>query len=135
MEGETIRRMGEGYEPHVDEAEGRLVYSLPVDSSIFSTSFSFPIEERDLAILLGDDHRRALLEIIAHTVLQRSLIRGNPKVTEADFRGLVDGVLHSTSGDLDRFVDAIDRSHNIRIRPYAEAAIGRRAGRSGEAGK
>jgi hypothetical protein len=36
----TVRRMGDGYEPHVDDVAGRLVYSLPVDSGFQSTSFS-----------------------------------------------------------------------------------------------
>jgi hypothetical protein len=58
----TVRRMGDGYEPHVDEVAGRLVYSLPVDSGFMSTSFSFLIGDDDLAILLSDEYRRAVLK-------------------------------------------------------------------------
>ena len=122
-----VRWMGDGYEPHVDDVAGRLVYSLPVDSGFVGRSFSFALRERDLAVLLADPWRRALLEGIAHTLLQHSMIRGSPEVTELDFAGIVAAVLHSTPEALRRYVAGVDRAHNISIEHYARAAMARRA--------
>ncbi|WP_066806156.1 hypothetical protein [Sphingomonas asaccharolytica] len=122
----SIRRMGDGYEPHVDDVGGRLIYSLPVDSSIATSDFSFDITPKDLAILLDDSYRRAMLAVIAHTVLQRSMIRGNPPVDQDEFDGLVSSVLRSSDDDLEAFADGIDREHNIRVRIYVEQELTRR---------
>lgn len=123
----TVRRLGDGYEPHVDEIEGRLTYSLPVDSSFVSVDFSFEILQRDLDVLLADPYRRAALEVIAHTILQRSMIRGNEQVTQKAFGELVSQVLHAEPEELERFIDAIDRDHNIVIRIYVEQVLARRS--------
>ena len=123
----TVRHLGDGYEPHVDELEGKLTYSLPVDSSFVSVGFSFEILQRDLDVLLADPYRRAALEVIAHTVLQRSMIRGNAQVTQKAFGELVSQVLHGEPEELERFIDAIDRNHNIVIRIYVEQVLARRS--------
>ena len=123
-----VRRMGDGYEPHVDEEDGRLTYSLPVDSSFVSMSFSFEIQPIDLEVLLADPYRRAVLESVAHTVLQRSMIRGNPPVTPVAFAQLVSRILHGTPEELARIVAVIDRDHNIRTAYFVEQALARRAG-------
>lgn len=123
----TVRRLGDGYEPHVDEIEGKLTYSLPVDSSFVSVGFSFEILQRDLDVLLADPYRRAALEVIAHTILQRSMIRGNEPVTQEAFGELVSQVLHGEPEELERFIDAIDRNHKIVIRTYVEQVLARRS--------
>ena len=122
-----MRRMGDGYEPHVDEIDGQLFYSLPVDSSIVSTSFAFTISVDDLAMMLADPYRREMLAVIAHTVLQRSMIRGNPAIGQGDFDMIVGNVLHSSADELEVFADRIDHEHNIRVRIYVEQALRRRA--------
>jgi hypothetical protein len=122
----AIRMMGDGYEPHVDDVAGRLVYSLPVDSGIVSLAFSFPVRESDLRLMLSDPYRRAVLEVVAHTVLQRSMIRGNPEVTELDFRRLVDQVLYAPADDLAAFIATIDRKHNMSTGHFVRAALARR---------
>lgn len=122
-----VRRMGDGYEPHVDDVAGRLVYSLPVDSGFVGLSFSFPIIERDLDVLLADPYRRAVLEVVAHVVLQHSMLRGNPEVTELDFRQLLDAVLHSAASDLERTIATVDRTHHTSIAVFVEAALRRRS--------
>jgi hypothetical protein len=122
----SIRRMGDGYEPHVDDVSGRLVYSLPVDSSIVTSGFSFDITPDDLTVLLDDSYRRAMLAVIAHTVLQRSMIRGNPPVGQGEFDRLVSSVLRSSDDDLEAFADRIDREHNIRVRIYVDQELTRR---------
>lgn len=121
-----VRRMGDGYEPHVDEVAGRLIYSLPVDSGFVSLSFSYEVQEADLRTLLADPYRRAIMEVVAHTLLQRSMIRGNPEVTYTDFRRLMDRTLHSLPHDLATFVAEIDRDHNIGVEHFARAAMERR---------
>ena len=119
--------MGDGYEPHVDEVAGRLIYSLPVDSGFVGDSFSFEIGDADLRVLLADPHRRAVLEVVAHAELQRSMDRGNPAVTPADFRGLVDRALHGSPDALATFVADIDRDHNMSVAHLIRAAMARRA--------
>ena len=123
----TVHKLGDGYEPHVDEVDGQLVYSLPVDSSFVSVEFSFDIDQKDLDVLLSDPYRRAVLESVAHTVLQRSMIRGNPKVGQAAFTELVSSVLHSTPAALEHYIAAIDRDHHIRTAFYVEQTLARRA--------
>ena len=54
------------------------------------------------------------------------MIRGNPEVTERDFAGIVDAVLHSTPEALRAFVAQVDRDHNIGVEHYARAAMARR---------
>lgn len=123
----TRRLLGDGYEPHVDDVGGCLIYSLPVDSGFVGRSFSFPIAERDLGVLLADPYRRAVLEVVAHAVLQRSMGRGKPEVTESDFRRLVDAVLHSIADDLERTIATVSREHNTSVAVFVEAAMRRRA--------
>lgn len=123
-----VRHMGDGHEPHVDDVAGRLIYSLPVDSSFVGTSFAFEIGVSDLRLLLADPYRRAVLEVVAHTVLQHSMIRGNPEVTPAEFRRLVNGVLHSTPEALATLIATVGRDYNIRVEHYARAAMVRREG-------
>ena len=122
-----VRRLGDGYEPHVDENEGKLIYSLPVDSGHASAGFSFEILPQDLETLLADPYRRAALEVIAHTVLQRSMIRGNARVTQQAFGELVSQVLHGAPEALERFIDGVDRDHKTSVRFYVEQALARRA--------
>ncbi|RXS95034.1 hypothetical protein [Silvibacterium dinghuense] len=122
-----IRRLGDGYEPHVDELADKLTYSLPVDSGFFSTSFSFDIARADLNVLLSDPYRRAALEIIAHTVLQRSLLPGAERVTQPAFDALVSQVLHSTPTLLENYIAEISQDYHIAIRVFIERAMARRS--------
>ena len=115
----TKRLMGEGYEPHVDDVAGRLIYSLPVESSIVSSSFYFPITAPDFEVLIDDPWRRAVLATVAHALLQRSMIRGEPEVTEIGFSHLIDGSLHSTAEELSDFIRDFNLIHNINIRYHA----------------
>jgi hypothetical protein len=122
-----IRRMGDGWEALVDEVDGKLIYALPVTSSVVTMDFEFEIFERDLEVLLADPYRRALLEAAAHRVLQRSMIRGNPKVTPEQFAGLVAQVLHAAPEQLEQFIDEIDREYKSNTRWFAEQDLARRA--------
>lgn len=54
----AVRRLGDGYEPHVDEVDGELIYSAPVDSGPVTMSFSFPITRIDLDVLTADPYRQ-----------------------------------------------------------------------------
>ena len=119
------RLLGEGYEAHVDDVAGRLIYSLPVDSSIVSVAFSYPITRSDLDVLLNDPWRRVVLGAVAHTLLQQSMIRGEPEVTGIAFTKMKNSVLHSASKELDGFITDVDRRYNIRIGRYAQQALQR----------
>lgn len=123
-----VRRMGDGWEPHVDEVAGRLIYGFPVESGFATASFAFPVTERDLAVLLADPYRRAVLEVVTHTAYQRSMIRDARQVTERDARALVDAVLHAPDAELAVWLAAFDREHNIGVDHYARQAMARRAG-------
>lgn len=122
------RRLGDGYEPHVDERSGRLIYSLPVDSGFASASFAFEISSDDLDVLLADPYRRAALEVVAHAVLQRSMQAGRAQVTPADFHALVRSMLHSSAPELEAEIDRIGREHNMAPRRYIEQTLRRRSG-------
>ena len=122
----SIRRLGEGYEPHVDEHDGALAYSFPVDSGFVSASFSFEIQEADLAVMLNDPFRRAALDITTHTVLQRSMQIGSKKVTQSRFTALVAQILHSTQPELDAFLRRFDVKHHMLTQVYIDQVLGRR---------
>ena len=121
------RLMGDGYEPHVDEEAGRLLYGLPVDSGAVGSAFSFDIRQADVDVLLADPYRRAVLEVVAHTVLQRSMLRGSRSVTEMDFAAIVSSVLHSAPEELRRFIETVDREHNIDMGYFVAQAMERRS--------
>lgn len=122
-----IRRMGNGYEPHVEQFGDRLTYSLPVDSGVVSFGFTFELRQADLDVLLSDDYRRAVLEVIAHTLLQHSTIRGNARFTQSDFDSLVSGILHSTNDDLHAFIAQVGRDNKILIDHYVKEVMKRRS--------
>jgi len=120
---QPIRLMGDGYEPHVDRLDDRLTYSLPVDSGIVSFSFTFDIFQADLDVLLADDYRRAVLYVIAHTLLQRSTSKGNDRFTQSDFDTLVANTLHSPSDILQTLIAQVSRENNIVIEHYVKQVM------------
>ncbi|MGO4133204.1 hypothetical protein ACEQ6A_01430 [Rhizobium brockwellii] len=111
------RCMGDGYEPHVDDIDGRLIYSLPVDSGHISLSFEYEIEAGDLAVLLDDVYRRAVLHWVLHTKLQRTII-DTAKISQTDFRALLSEILHSPIDNVERLIQAVSRVHNIHLQYY-----------------
>lgn len=121
-----VRRLGEGYEPHVCEDGGKLTYSVPVDSSFVSVEFSFEIRRADLSVLLTNPYRRAALEVIAHTLLQHSMQRDAEAVGQAGFDDLLIKVLHTDAAELERFIASVGREHNIAISHYVEEIMARR---------
>lgn len=124
---QSVRLMGDGYEPHVDRSGDRSTYSLPVDSGIVSFSFTFDICQADLDVLLADGYRRAALEVIAHTLLQHSALKGNDCFTQSDFDSLIIDTLYSTSDSLQAFIGRVSREHNIGITHYMQEVINRRS--------
>ncbi|CAI8910736.1 hypothetical protein [Kosakonia quasisacchari] len=123
----SIKLMGDSYEPQVWQEGDRLTYSLPVDSGFLSFDFSFDICRSDLDVLRRDDYRRAALEIIAHTLLQYSTLKGNARFTQSDFDKLIADTLHSTHDFLQTFIARISREHNIGIEHYINEILSRRA--------
>ena len=121
-----IRHLGVGYEPHVDEVAGRLLYSLPVDSGFVSAAFSFEIRPEDLEVLRSDPYRRAVLETVAHTKLQRSMLAGMKSVTERDFAAVVASVLHAPPDALESFIADVNREHNIDTGYFVKQSMTRR---------
>lgn len=127
---QPIRLMGDGYEPYVEQSGDRLTYSLPVDSGLVGFSFTFDIRQADLDVLLSDDSRRAVLEVTAHTMLQRSTLKGNKRFTQSDFDNLVAVTLHSTQDLLQTFIARVSREHNITIEHYVKEVMNRRSSAS-----
>jgi hypothetical protein len=111
------RCLGDGYEPHVDAIDGRLIYSLPVDSGHVSLSFEYEIEASDLAVLLDDVYRRAVLHWVLHTKLQRTII-DTAKISQANFRALLSEILHSPIDNVEQLIQAVNREHNIHLQYY-----------------
>lgn len=125
---EQIRLMGEGYEPCVNKLGNQLLYSIPVESGFASYDFTFEINQSDLNILLSDDYRRAVLEIIAHTLLQFSKTEKNGNFTQSDFNQLIINTLHTSSNDLQTFIEQIRKKYNISINSYAKKIMDNRSG-------
>ena len=63
----TVHKLGDGYEPHVDEVDGQLVYSLPVDSSFVS----------DYIAAIDRDHHIRTAFYIEQTLARRTA--GRPR--------------------------------------------------------
>ncbi|WP_312690641.1 hypothetical protein [Kosakonia sp.] len=120
------RLMGEGYEPQVWQEGGRLTYSLPVESGFVSFDFTFEIQQPDLDVLLTDDYRRAVLEIVAHTLLQCASVRIN--FTQSDFDKLIADTLHASPEGLQALIARVSQDHHIGIEPYAQQIMARRCG-------
>jgi len=120
------RLMGDGYEPYVNKFNNRLIYSLPVESGFVSFYFEFDIRQTDLDILLSDHYRRAVLEVSAHTLLQRSTLKGHKRFTQNDFDNLIATTLHASQEHLSAFISNINREHNISIEHYVNDIINRR---------
>lgn len=123
---QPVRLMGDGYEPHVEQWGEQLSYSLPVDSGFVSFSYTFAIRQADLDVLLSDNYRRAVLEVIAHTLLQRSTLPGNARFTQNDFDGLVADTLHSSRDFLEAFVVQVSKENHIVIEKYVHDILCRR---------
>lgn len=122
----AVRRMGDGFEPHIDEIGGRLFYSQLVGFGPSEVEFRFPIRHSDLAVLRSDPWRRAVLEAVADRMLQYSAMPGRTKITNAHFRRIVQGVLHSTPDRLDRLIARVDRDYNSDVVFFAKEALARR---------
>ena len=80
----------------------------------------------DLAILLSDDYRSAILEVVAHTLLQSSMVIGGKPFTQHDFDNLIRDTLYSSFKDLQTFIAQVDREHRIGIKHYAKKIMDRR---------
>lgn len=118
--------MGDGYEPYVNKFNNRLIYSLPVESGFVSFHFEFDILQIDLDVLLSDHYRRAVLEVTAHTLLQRSTLKGHKRFTQNDFDNLIATTLHASQEHLSAFISNINREHNISIEHYVNDIVNRR---------
>lgn len=120
------RLMGDGYEPYVNKFNNRLIYSLPVESGFVSFHFEFDILQADLDVLLSDHYRRAVLEVTAHTLLQRSTLKGHKRFTQNDFDNLIATTLHASQEHLSAFISQINGEHNISIEHYVNDIMNRR---------
>ncbi len=123
----SVRLLGTGWEAVVDDVAGRLIYSIPVVSGIVTVGFSFPIRAEDFAVLKADPYRRAVLEVVAHHVLQRSIPHGSPEVTQVDFAAISDRVLHGAADDLAAYIGEVDRDHRSSVGFFVDQAMARYA--------
>jgi hypothetical protein len=123
---QSTRVMGEGYEPYVELLGDKLIYSLPVESGFVSFHFEFDIRQTDLDVLLSDHYRRAVLEVTAHTLLQRSTLKGHNRFTQNNFDNLIATTLHTSQEHLSAFISKINREHNISIEHYVNDIVSRR---------
>ncbi|MDH0670923.1 hypothetical protein N5D18_10890 [Enterobacter hormaechei] len=120
------RLMGDGYEPYVNKLNDRLIYSLPVESGFFSFYYEFDIRQTDLDVLLSDHYRRAVLEVIAHTLLQHSTLKGHKRFTQNDFDNLIAITLHESQEHLSALISQINREHNMSIEHYVNDIVNTR---------
>jgi hypothetical protein len=120
MGDSMVRRLGEDNESHVDEADGRLTYSLPVAAGAAIIDFAFEIRPQDLAVLRAEPYRRAVLDVIAREVLQRTMQPGAERVTKEAFDDLIATVLHSDATRLDRCISRFRLEYGIDVRLYVD---------------
>ncbi|HBI6864636.1 TPA: hypothetical protein K8E22_004338 [Enterobacter cloacae] len=123
---QTTRVMGEGYEPYVEQLGDKLIYSLPVESGFVSFYFEFDIRQTDLDVLLSDHYRRAVLEVTAHALLQRSTLKGHKRFTQNDFDNLIAITLHESQEHLNAFISQVNREHNMSIEHYVNDIVNTR---------
>jgi len=130
---EKIHHLGTGYEPHVDEADGKLIYSLPVDSSFVTLSFSFEIHWRDLEILKSDSYRYVALHLILHRLLQNTFgphLAQNgiepARFTQNQFRNVVDDILHTDGTKLKNYVQKFSKDQNLALEIQITSHLDRR---------
>lgn len=123
-----IHHLGKGWEPHVDEVDGKLIYSIPVDSGFVSNSFEFNIESNDLEVLKTNLYRYAVLYFAVHTLLQNTFGQGiAPKpFTQSEFTGTLQIILHSTESELESFIQEFNKKHNIILGHYVDDYVNRR---------
>ena len=124
-----LRLMGDGYEPYVDKLDDRLIYSLPVESGFLSFNLEFVICSVDLDVLLSVHYRRAVLEVTAHTLLQRSTLKGHDRITQHNFDELVFNTLHTTQEQLQEFISKFNREYRILIEHYVNEIVIQRTAR------
>jgi hypothetical protein len=127
-EGEAIdiQYWGTGYGPHVDEEDGRLVYSLFVESSFVTMGFRFDIERADVEVLAADAYRHAALFEVLHTLLQTTFgpnVAKPRKFTQQEFADVTAEVLHSSDDGLAAYLDEFDRRWNVVTRYYIDAFL------------
>lgn len=120
------RLMGDGYEPYVNKLNDRLIYSLPVESGFLSFYYEFDIRQTDLDVLLSDHYRRAVLEVIAHTLLQHSTLKGHKRFTQNDFDNLIATTLHESQEHLSALISQINREHKMSIEHYVNDIVNTR---------
>ncbi len=65
-----VHHLGEGWQPHVDEIDGKLIYSIPVESSFVSISYEFEITKEDLFLLKESSEKYKLLFDSLHSEIQ-----------------------------------------------------------------
>lgn len=125
-----VHHLGEGWEPHVDEIEGQLIYSLPVDSGAVSLDFEFPIETKDLAILKVDKYRYAVLYFVLHEELQNKFgigHRSSQKMQTHEFRSLVNSILHSSDKELESYLKGFQRENKCDIHRQVSEFLARKS--------
>lgn len=113
----------------VEKRDGKLVYSLTVESGFVSCDFSFEIEARDRDILIADPYRRAVLYNVLHTLLQNTFgSSGQPpsKFTQRQFRKVTSVVLFSRDSDLEQYVQKFSADHNIALEIYVAKQMARK---------
>ncbi|KQM88803.1 hypothetical protein ASE67_03560 [Sphingomonas sp. Leaf23] len=121
------RLLGDGWEPHVEAVAGRHIYAFPVASGHATFGIDFPIRQPDVDVLLSDPYRRAVLEVVTHTVFQQSSVAGNPAATQTGFEATVGKVLHGPEDALAAYLLAFDREHHIRTDVFIRQAMARHA--------
>lgn len=117
-----VHFLGTVWEPQVHEVDGKLIYSIPVESGVVSRDFEFEIEAIDLEVLKNDIRRYATLYYALHTLLQNTFgIGQKPKeFSQDEFYKVVSSVLHTTDESLQSFIESFSKSHHISLQVYID---------------
>ena len=126
MTRDDVRLLGDGWEPHIDDVGGELRYSIPVASGVVDHAFTFTLDRTLFPPLRTHPWRRLVLQHALHTLLQATTVRGGDSaMTQERFTEVARCVLTASTADVERFIDEVDRAHNIRLRGYIDRDLAR----------
>lgn len=121
--------LGNEWEPQVNEINGLLIYSIPIESSHTTLDFAFEIKEADLDVLKTDRYRYAVLYFSLHTLIQNTFGPGSHprKFEQEEFNNILNNVLHSTSDELKFYISKFNKENNISLEHFINEFLTRKS--------
>lgn len=114
------RLLGEGFQPHVDEVGGKLIYSIPISRGVVDFDHQFEISQNDFEVLKVDSEKYQLLFDVLHDIFQNEYLGKEDEGTRIkEFERIKDIILHSDSNIVDEFLVEHEDSKRIQRERWA----------------